>query len=488
VKANGKEILRRFFEPQSIAVVGSFKEGFFGGYVLIKTVLEAGFRGRIFPVNPAYREVLGLKVYGSVKELPESVDLVFLIINAGSVLPVMEDCAARGIRAAVVVSDGFAERDAEGGHLQEELVAFGRKKGIRIIGPNTAGVVNTANGFNPCPYEAGYHRLPKGPVAICSQTGMINPQAYPYRDLRCGVSKICDFGNKSDVDECDVLEYLEEDNDTAVISMYLEGIRDGKRFLDVSKRVTKKKPVLVLKSGRTQEGARASASHTGSMAVKDTVFDAVCRQGGIIRLDTFQELFQVPKIFASQPLPRGNRMGILTVTGGVGVMAIDEGARYGLEIARPEEKTISMLEGIFPGAGRMPVDIGPMMAAVKDTFARYPRILEAVMTDQNVDAVLNVIWAGLGENAKDIYLRAYEPLKGRFPKPLVTWTYGPDSNTARDLAFGLEDLGFPVYSDAESCVKALGLSFRYAQIKGHDASGKHPSRTNPRPLGFKRGG
>ena len=162
------------------------------------------------------------------------------------------------------MADGFAERDLEGKHLQNELVDYAGDHGIRIIGPNTAGVVNTANGFNPCPYEAGYYKLRQGPIAICAQTGMINPQAFPYPNLRFGVSKICDFGNKCDLDECDMLEYLEEDPHTQIISLYLETILDGHRFLETAKRVVARKPVLILKSGRTREGAKASVSHTGA--------------------------------------------------------------------------------------------------------------------------------------------------------------------------------------------------------------------------------
>ncbi|MGQ9646320.1 MAG: CoA-binding protein, partial [Thermodesulfobacteriota bacterium] len=250
--------LSLFFEPKSVAVIGSLKEGYFGGYVVINTLQNAGFNGKIFPVNPSYHEVLGLKVYRSLNDISEKIDLVFLIINRRSVPDMMRACADRGIKAVIVVADGFAERDEEGARLQQEILGIGRKSGMRIIGPNTAGVANPANGFIPNPYEMGYRTLKTGGIAICAQTGMINPQAFPYGDLHYGVSKICDYGNKCDVDECDMLEYLEEDRHTKVITMYLESIRDGRRFLKMSRRVTRKKPVLILKSGRTKEGARVS--------------------------------------------------------------------------------------------------------------------------------------------------------------------------------------------------------------------------------------
>jgi acetate---CoA ligase (ADP-forming) len=225
--------------------------------VIVRSLLKAGYEGAVFPVNPGYKEVHGIKVYPSLRDIPGKADTAVVMINARSVAPMLKECADQGIRSVVVVSDGFAERDEEGARLQAEVVSLAKSLDLRIIGPNTAGVVNTANGFNPCPYEAGYYKLGQGVTAICAQTGMINPQAFPYPDMRFGVSKICDFGNKCDVDECDMLEYLAEDGETAVISMYLESIRNGSRFLNLARRVATQKPVLVLKAGRTEEGAKS---------------------------------------------------------------------------------------------------------------------------------------------------------------------------------------------------------------------------------------
>jgi len=455
----------RFFEPRRIAIIGSFKEGFFGGYVIVKSLMNSGYGGRIYPVNPAYKEVHGLKVYPSIKEVPKTVDLVFILINARSVVKVVRECAQSGVRAFIVMSDGFAERDLKGKHLQKELLSYAREHGLRIIGPNTAGVVNTANGFNPCPYEAGYYKFRHGPVAVCAQTGMINPQAYPYPLLRFGVSKICDFGNKCDLDECDMLEYLEDDPDTQVISMYLETICDGKKFLGTAKRVASQKPVLILKSGRTREGAKASVSHTGGLAVDDKIFEATCNQAGILRIDTFAELFEIPKVFASQPLPEGNRLGIVTFTGGIAVLAIDEAAKYQLEIPSLGTKTADFLDAIFPGLGTMPVDIGPVMAAVKEAFDRYPKILDAVMSDKNVNALFNVLWANYTGDIIERYIEAYEGIKNRYRKPVVTWIYGPSAQSTSELAGRLEDRGFPVFTRPETAIKALGLAWRHASTR-----------------------
>ncbi len=461
-----KSDLTPFFEPEGLAVIGSFKEGVFGGYVVIKSLMEAGYKGNIYPVNPGnYTEVLGLEVYPSPQAIPGKVELALLMINARHVPNVIKACGDAGIKSIILVADGFAERDAKGAELQEEVVQLARSLGIRIIGPNTAGIANAMNGFNPCPYDAGYYRFKKGTVSICSQTGMINPQAYAYRDLDYGISKICDFGNKCDLDECDFLEYIEDDATTSVISVYVESVKDGKRFLEVCSRVASKKPIMLLKLGTTEEGARASASHTGSLAMDDKIFDAACRQIGVLRLNQFSEMFEMPRFFASQPLPKGNRFGMVSYTGAVGVAALDEGVRHGLVRAPLSKSTSQMLEGMFPGLGHVPVDIGPMIPSVKDFSTVYTKILTSVINDENVDSLFNVIWAdGKGRNTK-AYVEGYEALKENNHKPVATWVYGPNTHIARDLKKTLERLGFPVFAEPEQCIKALGLAYRYA--RGH---------------------
>lgn len=454
--------LNSFFDPQTIAVIGSLKEGLFGGYVVIKSLLNAGFKGEIYPVNPSYKEIGGLKVYPSIKEVPKKTDLALIITGARSVPEVLRECVEKGVKAAIVVSDGFAERDDEGRRLQEEIVAIAGRGNLRIIGPNTAGVAHPAKGLIPNPYEMGYEKVKAGAIAICAQTGMVNPQAFPYGDLHYGVSKICDFGNKADVDECDMMEYLENDPSTKAITLYIESVKDGRRFLKVSKRVTSKKPVLILKSGRTEQGASVSASHTGSLALNDRIFEAACKQSGIIRLESFRELFELPKIFARQPLPRGNRLGIITFTGAVGVLAIDEAATYGLTVPLLSSSTREKLESIFPGMGKRIVDIGPAMAVINHYMSIYSEILKTVTIDPCIDSIFNVIWTGPSGEFMEEYLKIYRGLQGN-RKPIASWVYGPRVPLVHEMVRQLEDLGFPVFSDIEMAIKALGVASRYAK-------------------------
>ena len=449
-----------FFEPRSVAVIGALREGWFGGYVIIKNLRVFGFPGEIYPVNPRYDKVLGLDVYASVKDIPAMVDLVIIMTPAAVVPSVLEECGACGVRAAIVVSDGFAERSEEGARLQKELVSVGRREGIRILGPNTVGVTNTANGLVTTPYEFGYSSIRRGFVALAGQTGIIAPQAVPYEDLQYGISKICDFGNKCDVDEADLLEYLAEDAETKVIAMYLEAIRDGRRFLATAKRVVEKKPVIVLKSGRSEAGAKAAASHTGTLAGDDKIYDAAFRQAGVLRIQNFRELFEIPKIFG-QPRPKGNRIAMVTMTGGAGVMSTDIAYECGLELARFSEETSNRLGEIFPSLAKNPSDVGPALFA-DDIIQIYKKAIEAALEDEGVDCVSVVLWTGEAA-PPPLYVELFKELKERASKPVAIWAYSAHLVLAQELSRELEKLGFPVFSDFETAVRALGMLYKLSK-------------------------
>jgi acetyltransferase len=463
-QSHAQSDLHVFFDARSVAVIGTFREGWFGGTVVIKSLRNAGYKGQIYPVNPNYKEAQGLRVYPSVIDINDRIDLALIMIKAPNVPQVLRECAEMGAKAVIVVADGFAERNQRGVMLQREIVDIANRTGIRIIGPNTAGIVNTANGLNVCPYDAGYYKLRKGSVAVCAQTGMTNPQAFSYNDLQYGVSKICDFGNKCDVDESDLMEYLVKDPETSVISMYLESITNGRRFLDVASRVAPEKPVLLLKSGKTKEGALASVSHTGSLAVDDRIFEAACNQAGALRLERLNDLFEMPKMFAYQPLPQGNRMGIITITGGVGVLSIDESAKYGLALTKLNTRTRSFLNDMFKNLGEIPLDIGPPAAAINDFPDRYPDIFNAVMADENMDCLFSTLWVDHAGRLVEKYENAYKRIKGMNRKPVATWLYGPNPRVVAELRQRIEKLSFPVFRGPENAIKALGLALKFSNL------------------------
>jgi len=453
-----KKDLNPFFEPGSIAIIGSFGTAWFGGKAVIRNLRTFGFSGEIYPVNPSYKKVSGMKVYPTVVDVPGDVDLA-IVMTSSSVAPkIIKECTEKDIRAAVVVADGFGERGDKGSKLQNEMLKVAKPNGLRIIGPNTIGTVNTEAGLVTNPYDVGYKTIRQGSVAISGQTGLVGPQALPLEDLAFGISKICDFGNKCDVDEADLLMYLSDDPKTKVIAMHTEIIRDGSRFLDVAKEVTKRKPVLVFKPGRSEESAKALASHTGSLAGSDKVYDGAFKQARIIRTGSLTELLDFAKTFSQQPPLKGNRIAIVTMTGGAGIMAIDVASECGIIPAELSEKTIEKLNEVYPTLGKNPVDLGPAVPVAPNLMMLYRDIVEAVLDDQNVDCIVIVLYASAMMPPK-IYASLFSKLN--FTKPTVIWIYGTNTSSIAETSYHLENANLPVFLDLETAIRALGSMFRY---------------------------
>ncbi|MDY6964865.1 MAG: CoA-binding protein [Halobacteriota archaeon] len=460
-----KDDLNLFFDPKSIAVIGSFGTAWFGGKAVIRNLKTFGYSGEIFPVNPSYKKISGMKVYPSVVDVSGDVDLAVVMTSASVVPEIIKECTEKDIRAAVVVADGFGEIGDEGKKLQKEMLDAARKNGLRIIGPNTIGTVNTKTGLVTNPYDIGYGNIRKGSVAISGQTGLVGAQALPLEDLGYGISKICDFGNKCDVDEADLLEYLVDDEDTKVIAMHSEIIRDGSRFLRISREVSKKKPLLIFKSGRTKESAKALESHTGSLAGEDRIYDGAFKQAGIIRVKTFNELFDLAKAFSYHPLPSGNRMAIITMTGGAGIIAIDTASDCGLVPAKLSEETSETLSKIYHTLGKNPIDLGPAVPVASNLMMLYKDMVEAVLSDQNVDCILVTLYGSAMIPGK-MFSSMFKKLE--FTKPTVIWIYGTNLSSIEETSRHLENLSIPVFSDLETAVRALGAMLEYNRWKHKD--------------------
>jgi len=454
--------LDRFLLPESIAVIGSFKEGWFGGYILLRDLIQGSFKGRVLPVNPKYRNVLGVEVFPEIRNLDVAPDLAVIIRAREAVPGVLEECGVHGIRAVVVVSDGFAERDERGRFLQQEMLRVARRHSMRIMGPNTIGVINTWNGLTTVPYEKGYPKIPRGPVALISQSGLAGPQALELADLNIGISKIIDLGNMCDVDETECLEYLETDRDTRVISMYMENVRRGRAFLEAARRITRKKPILCMKSGRSESGAAAMASHTGSLAGADIVYESVFRQAGVTRVQDFRELLTLAKALSLQPLPGGNRLGLVSITGGGGIMALDCAEASGLVRADLAPDSRSKLEDLFPSLGANPVDIGPAAAATGTLDVLYREAIRIMSRDEGVDCIFCALYDTPLLNPS-FYRRVFEELDGDLVKPLVAWAYGTSRSRILELSATLEERGIPVYTDITTAVRALGVLVRHTE-------------------------
>jgi acetyltransferase len=454
--------LTALFEPASVAVVGSFKETWFGGHIVVSQLRDFGFPGRVYPINPNYDEALGMKVYPSLLDLPEAPDLVITVTAARTLPGIVRQCAEKGVRAAVVVSDGFAERDAEGARLQGEIVTIAKAADLRLLGPNTIGVVNSANGLLTTPYMMEYGEFERGGIALCSQTGILGPQAVAFGDMKYPLSILCDFGNKCDVNELDMLEYLGKDPKTSVIAMHLEDIKDGPAFLAKAEEVTREKPVLILKPGKTPESAEAILSHTGSLAGEDRVYDAALKQAGVLRVETLRELIEFPKVFACQDcLPSGNRIAFLTLSGGIGAIGIDVAAECGLTLAKLSPETAAKCSEASITLGTNPADFGPAIPVASDLASLYFETAETILKDDNVDCAALVMYGGL----RLLPMEFFADLRRKISKPVTMWLYGQRLAALTEWAADLDRIGLPVYSEWETAVKALGAAFQYAQIK-----------------------
>jgi len=452
-----------FFEPSSVAVVGASRSPVKFGHFLLMNLLDLGFKGKVYAVNPNAEEVLGVRTYPKISSIPGEVEVAAIIVPAASVPEVMRDCAEKGVKGVVICSSGFREAGGDGIRLEREIVEIAKKAGIRIIGPNTTGILNTSNNFTtsfvPLP------KFRKGKVALVAQTGLFAAAAFwwilsaePF-----GLSKVVGLGNKSDVDDSEALEYLAQDEETKVIAIYMEGVKDGLRFLKSAQDAAKKKPVLILKSGRTEAGVNASMSHTGSLAIKDEIFDAVCKKAGIIRVKDFEELMDLAKALALQPLSKGNRVAIASMTGAGGVMAADYCEEYGLEVAQLSDKTARYIESYLPPwiKLRNPFDTEMLFESVgPEDCLRIS--LGGMLGDENIDCIVGIMPTS-PMFAFDIKGVTSE-IREKYPdKPLAINIIG-----AKDMVDlwtkELESSGVPVYPSIERCVRALAALNRYHRI------------------------
>jgi acetyltransferase len=445
-------------------VIGSFKEQWMGGYGVIKNMVNFGFSGKIHPINPSYSEVLGMRVYPDVNQVTDAIDMAIVITPSSVVPAVIEQCARKGIKAAIIISDGFAEAGKEGARLQQEVVDIAHRNGIRLIGPNTIGIVNTASGLVTTPYFTGYSRIQRGTTAYAAQTGVVGAQALPLEDYAYSISKICDFGNKCDVNEVDLLEYLADDTETEVIALHLEDIKDGQQFMDVARRVVAHKPVLILKPGRNEASTKAVASHTGSLAGNHQTYDSAFKQAGVTQLNTWQEFMEIPRAFASQPLPTGNRIAIVTLTGGIGIMAIDAAVDCGLTIAQLSSVTTDKLAKISPRLNANPIDVGQVWTIVDNYIPTLEPIIAITLADDGVDCAFIVIWVTLTSEIPAI-VGMFRRLKQQTSKPMTVWVYSTKLSVREELSRELEAIGVPNYFNLETAVKALGIAARYARVK-----------------------
>ena len=452
--------LDALFNPKAIAIVGASTKLHTVGSDLVQNLITHKFTGPIYPVNPNATDIFGLKAYPSLADLPEPVELIAVAVPATSVLDVVEQAQRIGVRAMVLLSAGFKETGEEGAELEKQLARAVREAGIALVGPNCLGVINA----NPkIRLNATFARkMPQhGKLGFISQSGALCTSVLDYaEDRQIGFSKFVSFGNKADINEVDLLAYLAEDEETRVIAMYLEDISNGREFIKTARRVFWKcgKPMICIKSGRSPEGARAVSSHTGSLAGSDSVYDAIMLQSGIQRVDTIAELFDCAALYTTQPLAKGNRLGIITNAGGPGIMATDAAIRAGLQLATLSDQTKEKLRACLPAAAAFgnPVDV------IGDARAdRYHAAVRTVLEDPGVDMGLVILTPQSMTEIEDTARIIPDAAKG-LGKPVVCSFMGADS--VAEGASILRTGDIPNYSFPEDAVFAMSSAVRLSTM------------------------
>jgi len=378
--------LRNFFCPDSVAVIGAAREEEKVGHIILDNIINSGYKGKLFPVNPNADEIHGIKCYHSVLDIPGDLDLTIIAIPVQFVLQVLEECSKKNTKWSIIISAGFKETGIEGTKRERQLIEKAKEYGIRILGPNCLGIIDTE-----CPINATFtpNIPPMGKIGFISQSGALGTAILDWaKTNKIGFSKFVSLGNKADISENDLFDDWENEKDTEVITAYLEGVKYGREFMKISSRVSKKKPIIVIKSGNTDAGARAVSSHTGTLAGSARAYEAAFKQAGIIRANTIRDLFNYATAFSYQPLPKGKKVAIITNAGGPGIMATDECEKNDILLASLEKETIDGLKEFLPEAANFynPIDI------LGDALAdRYKKTLEVVIKDNNVDAIVMLL-------------------------------------------------------------------------------------------------
>ena len=453
--------LRPFFYPNAVAVVGASRNPTSIGTRLLNAVIDAGFRGAVYPVNPKATSIGSLRAYASLADLPEAPDLAVIAVPRDGVLAVVDDCAARGVRAIIVITAGFSEIGPEGRELQRRLVEKVRGRGMRMVGPNCLGLMNTDPAVRLNASFAPDFPSP-GRIAFSSQSGALGLAIISLaRQRGLGLSKFVSVGNKADVSGNDLLQYWEQDGQTDVILLYLESFGNPRRFARIAKRVSRQKPIVAVKAGRTSAGKRAASSHTAALAASDVAVDALFHQTGVIRAESLDEMFDLAAALSAQPLPQGRRVAILTNAGGLGILCADTCEAKGLLVQELSETTKARLQEFLPPTASVMNPIDMIASASADNFAKATEIL---LCDHQVDSLvvltIHVGLADISAIARGISagVTAARSLSGK-GKPVLTCIMDGDKLRPSNESNGEQ---LPNYSFPENVARVLGKLANYA--------------------------
>ncbi|MBI4847526.1 MAG: acetate--CoA ligase family protein [Nitrospirae bacterium] len=450
-------MLNTLFEPASIAVIGASHNPSKVGYALVDNLTKFGFKGNIYPVNPSGGSLKGLKVYPSLEEIKDEVQLALIAVPAPGVPSVLRDCIRKKAGSAIVVSAGFKESGSEGALLEQQLKEIAVKGKINLLGPNCLGIMNTGNNMNA---TFSKWMLPKGGISFFSQSGALGIAVLDWAiGSGIGFSKFISLGNKAALDETDFIRYLMNDEETKVILGYIEDVKDGKTFIKVAKQCTSKKPVILIKSGGTQAGARAASSHTGALAGSETAFKAAFRQTGIIRAMGVEELFDIAKIFSGGKIPSSDRIIIITNAGGPGIIATDEAENSGLALPILNKASIKKLSGKLPRNASLynPVDV-----LGDATPERYGVVLDEVINSRDFDGLIVILTPQAMTDTAGTAGNIISASK-KTAKPVVTSFMGMES--VKDAVKQLGRSGIPNYPYPEDAIRSYKMLVDFSRWK-----------------------
>jgi acetyl coenzyme A synthetase (ADP forming)-like protein len=451
-----KPSLDPLFRPESVAVIGASRNPGTIGYQIVDNLVRHGYQGVVYPVNPKARAIHSIKAYPSIAAVPGPVDMAVVVVPKEVVLQVVDECGREGVKGVVVISSGFREVGGEGLGREEVLLEIVRRHGMRLVGPNCMGVMNTSPDI--CMNATFAPTMPPaGATSFLSQSGALGVTILDYAaEYGIGIRQFVSIGNKPDVNGSDLIEYWEDDPGTRLILMYLESFGNPKRFIPLARRVSRKKPIAIVKSGRTQAGARAASSHTGALAGTDLAIDALLAQCGVLRADSIEELFDLAMAFEDLSPPAGNRVAIVTNAGGPGIMIADACESFGLDVVELASQTQAHLRGILPteASVRNPVD---MIASA--TGESYELALRIVLEDPAVDAAIAAFVPPLGVKQAEVAASIVRAVDGRKEKPVLAVLMGREG-----LPQGIAELneaGIPAYRFPESAARALAAMHRH---------------------------
>jgi acetyl coenzyme A synthetase (ADP forming)-like protein len=454
--------LRPFFRPNAVAVVGASRDPSSIGYRILEALIKNRFQGPVYPINPKASVIGCIRAYPSMRDVPEQVDLAVIAVPRDFVLGVVDDCAARGVRALVVITAGFAEVNAEGRELQKQLLAKVRGYGMRMVGPNCMGLLNADPAVS---MNASFAPIfpPAGRVAMSSQSGALGLALLAAaRRFDLGLSTFVSVGNKADVSGNDLLQYWEEDPGTDVILLYLESFGNPRRFARLARRVSRRKPIVALKSGRTQAGGRAAGSHTAALAAKEVAVDALFRLTGVTRAETLEEMFDLAAALGSQPLPAGKRVGIVTNAGGPAILCTDACEAAGLSVPELSKAVRERLAMFLPASAGLGNPIDMIASASPEQFGR---VVETLLTSGEIDSLI-VIYIPVGLAATEAITRAVAEgvtrarAAGATGRPVLTCLMS-EQGVRTQIQAGNERI--PCFAFPEAPGRVLGKVAAYAE-------------------------